>query len=520
MRATVVALLFTGILTPPSSGQKATEPAFLLEDSRLGVTFFAPAGFLPDPEEAVRKKARHFWTGTARACAGWGLMTFHRSAPARGFEPDALKSVLEACWGPTEGAPHAVTIAELDALLFTTFKEEAAGHWVLLSLLIPIHDGIFDLTLCGPRDQRSRLQTLSQALGQTVRVRSPGEPRPFTLPEGVSLALSTTWAPVRRPPAGLAFRALRQGGRHQLELSVRPGVVEAEQALRTALALPADTPLETRLLQTAAGSFRLAPHPKEAGAHCAALLHAGGAVVVHARLAESSAAEEFAQILNTVRVAPAAEIERPLRLIASELRASGRSTTAFLRRKLAELIPFAGHPGAAEALAPLLAQPCEDPVFEAALAAAELAPFGPAAETLGAAFVRAESRGQLRATTALLLALGKSGDPAALHTLQRRLLSPVPALARAAVEGIGHLPFGDGAPMEALIALYECLRPGDAGAQSATDAGGAESDRYRLLYFPLLAALRRHSSRDFPDPGGAEAARKWLEERRRAPPSR
>jgi hypothetical protein len=502
MRTAVALMLLIAATLPVSRAgcQRGPELAYLVRDPRLGVTFFAPEGFLPNPEEAVRKKARHFWYGKAQPYSRWGFMTFHRTGPIRGLDPTYWREVLEKRWGPAEGPPREMKVADGDALVATTLTEDEHGRWAILSLLVPVGEGVFDLTLFGPSTQRTRLQRLLTALAQGLRVRLPRDPRPFTLPGGVSLTLPASWTPVGPPRPGLLFQALRSDGRYELDLSLVPAVSDAAVSLRAALGLPHDRPLETRPLEMPGGCFLTAQDPQQRASWCAVLLRAGDALLVQARLPAHKAQEEFESLLATIRVAPPLEVERTLRRLASDLRGSARASTAVLRRKLDELLPFAGHPAAAEALGGLLDHANEEAVFEAALLAADLAPFGPDAATLSAA---------------LILALGKCADVRALDTLRKELHSPELGLACAAVEAVGYLPFGKGEAMDALVTLYESLSQSGRAGRGATRGSSQDPDRYRMLYFPILTALRRQSDRDFPHPGGAEAARKWLEERRK-----
>jgi len=490
-------------------------PAYLIEDSRIGITFFGPDGFLPNPVHAVERGARVHWYGATPAFDRWGLFTYHREGPVGGLDPTFWIEPLQAKWGPAVGSPETVRLPDGDALFFTFQFEEDGIKWALHSVLVPATAGVFDLTVFAPRKHHSRLARFAMQMARTIRSRTPAETRTYTFMSGISLDLASKWKPVRNPPPGVDFRALRNDGKYRFDLATTSTVTDSVAYFRAAYALPRSSQVALETVDVPAGRLTLAPDPSGKGAVRAILPHGDRTVVLDAALSSHAWREQLISIARTVRFTPPERLDKDLEKLAAELRRLGRADRLKLRQALNALSPYSGHPAAASALLAPLARGSEEAIIEAALAARDMAPFGPGAGRLNPLLKKAIVRGRHQAATALLLAMGSNGDPSVAAVLKPHLHAQHLGVAHAALDAMGRLPFGNGEAMEEIVTLYAHLGQSGRAGRGGTRGSARDEPRYKVLYFPILAALRRQSGRDFPHPGGAEAARAWLDAHRK-----
>ena len=231
-------------------------------------------------------------------------------------------------------------------------------------------------------------------------------------------------------------------------------------------------------------------------------------------LPRTQARESFLDLIRTLSLQTPRLLDQKVRKLASTLRTRTRVSRPVLRQHLQELTAFTGHALAAQALLPLLQRGSEDVVIETALYAATLSPFGLSAEDLAAPLAQAAKKSQWPQAAAILYALGRSQDPAAVAVVKPHLDSKEMGLAHAAVNAMGHLPFHDGSAMEAIVTLYARLGESSRASRGGTRGNARDEQRFKLLYYPILTALRRQSGLDFPYPDGIELARTWLRDKR------
>jgi len=508
-----LSLFFLVLFLPDhAAGQKyAYRPACLIEDIEKGVIYWCPADFLPNPEEAFKKNALSFWHGSTQALDRWGFYTFYRPSPVSGLDPTYWIEVVEKAWGAVAKEQKTVTLPEGKALFFSFLPESDDKKWSICTLLIPAHKGVYDFTAFSPRKQSARLKKFLLSFGKDVRSFHPQDRRKFTLPCGISILLSRTWSPAASPPAGQVFRASRNQGRYWINLALIPGTRGGISQLRSVLNLPQEALLDLKAIEVPAGTFSLLEDPSTSSTYHAVLPFADDTLYLKARLSNKTGEEVVTRIGQSLEFTTTKKLNRSLRAVLAEVRSKTRSPRVQLRKALAALTRFAGIPDAVKGLHPILLNGQEEAIVEATRASREMAPFGPKAEILIKALARAQSREWHLASTALLLALGHLRNPEAINTIRPYLHSSHPGLAHAAVNAMGLMPFGRGEAMDSVIKLYASLDKST--RTSATRSGSQGVNRFKLLYFPILTALRRHSDHDFPHPGGAEAARKWLKNR-------
>lgn len=501
--------------TPAPAQKQNFVPTYLLEDRHIGITFFAPAGFFPNPVHAVERGARVHWYGDSAAFSGWGLFTYHREGPVTGLDPTYWIEPLEAKWGPAIGPPETVRLPDGEALAFTFQFDEKGIKWALQSVLVPTRTGVFDLTVFAPRKHRSHLARFAKAMAGTVRSRAPAESRTYTFTSGFSIALESKWKPVRVPPPGVTFRAVKNNGKYRIDLAPTSAVTDAESYFRAAFQLPQSEKIALETVEVPAGRLTLGLDPRDNGAVRAVFPRSDGTLVLDASLSPHAARETVIAVARTVRFTPQEKLEKDLQELARDLRGLTRATRLKLRLALSALLPRAGHPAAASALLAPLSRGHEDAVVEAALAARDMAPFGPDAGILSPLLRKAVARGRYRAASALLLAIGSNGDASDASVLKPHLYSKHLGVAHAAVSAMGLLPFGKGEAMDAIVTLYAHLGQTSRASRGATRGSARDAPRLKVLYYPILTALRRQSGRDFPHPGGAAAARAWLDAQRK-----
>jgi hypothetical protein len=497
--------------TPAPAQRQNFVPTYLLEDRRIGITFFAPADFLPNPVHAVDRGARTHWYGASAAFSGWGLFTYHREGPVNGLDPTYWIEPLEAKWGPAVGPPETVRLPDGEALSFMFYFDEKGIKWALQSVLVPTRSGVFDLTVFAPRKHRSHLARFAKAMAGTIRSRAPAETRTYTFMSGFSIELESKWKPVRIPPPGLTFRAVRNNGRYRIDLALTSAVTDSESHFRAAFQLPQSDAIALETVEVPAGRLTLGLDPRDNGAVRAILVRDDRTLVLDAALSPHAARETLIAMARAVRFTPQEELEEDLQELAKDLRGLTRASRLKLRHALNALTPRAGHPAAASALLAPLSRGHEEAVVETALAVRDMAPFGPDAGILNPILRKAIARGRYQAASALLLAIGSNGDASDASVLKPYLYSKHLGVAHAAVSAMGLLPFGNGEAMDAIVTLYAHLGQTGRASRGATRGSARDAPRLKVLYYPILTALRRQSGRDFPHPGGPAAARAWLD---------
>jgi len=501
--------------TPAPAQKQNFVPTYLLEDRRIGITFFAPEGFLPNPVHAVERGARTHWYGASAAFNGWGLFTYHREGPVTGLDPTYWIEPLEAKWGPAVGPSETMRLPDGEALSFTFHVDEKGIKWALQSVLVPTGTGVFDLTVFAPRKHRSRLARFARDMAATIRSRRAAETRTYTLMSGVSIDLESNWKPVRIPPPAVVFRAVRNDGKYRIDLALTSAVTDSEAHFRAAFRLPQSSGVALETVEVPAGRLTLGLHPRGKGEVRAILPRGDRTLVLDAALSSQATRETLIAMARTVRFTPQEKLEKDLQGLAKDLRGLAHAPRLKLRHALNALLPYAGHPAAASALLAPLSRGHEEAVVETALAARDMAPFGPDAGTLIPLLRKAVARGRYQAASALLLAIGSNGDSSDASLLEPHLHSQHLGVAHAAVSAMGLLPFGNGEAMDAIVTLYAHLAQTSRSSRGATRGNARDEPRLKVLYYPILTALRRQSGRDFPHPGGAEAARAWLDQQRR-----
>lgn len=490
-------------------------PTYLIQDAHLGLTLWGPAGFLPNPDKAADEGARMHWYGTAPDFDQWGFFTFYRTGPVTGLDPTYFVEELQRKWGEPAVPARPIALADGEGQIHTFHRTEKGVKWAIHSVLVAAGDGALDLTVFAPHAERRDLVRFVTAFAATLRVRPGHDSRTYTLAAGFSFALGSRWLPEAGAPAGKLFRAYRFDRNYRLDLALAPANIESAAYIRSALGAGPERAVVVETSTVPAGRLLVARAPDVKGRLLAVLEVKDTRLVLDAVLPVKAGPERLLAVARSVTPAPALETDERILQLARELRRGARTPGPALRRTLEALTPFAGHPRAREALLPLLTSRREDVIVEAALQGCEMAPFGPQSDVLRPALQRALKHEHQRAAAVLVLALGRTGDPSLVADLQPLLSGKHLGVACAATDALGHIEFGDGEAAEALIELYETLARSGRGARASYRGGAPTALRNKALYFPVVAALRRQSGRDFPLPDGPRAARRWLEERRR-----
>ena len=508
-----ILVLLSCLVQDAMAGDKsAYRPAYLIEDTKQGIAFWSPEGFLPNPDEALKRNARSFWYGSTQAFDKWGYFTFFRTGPVAGLDPSYWIEILEKQWGPTAEQPTRIKLPETEALLFLFLPEEKNSEaWAIYTLLIPAARGVYDFTVYAPKKQRARLRKFLLAFGRCIHSYHPKDRRTFTLPCGVSLHLLRTWVPTFQVPAGRIFRITTMNARFHVDFTLVPGTLDAAAYFKDAFSVQPATPLALRTEKVPVGQATLAADPSTKGTFRAIATVGGDTLILEAVLSGSRGEAQLLDICKSLEFTPVKALVRSLKAERARIRQRSQSSRAMLREALSALTRFAGFPGAARGFEPVLAGGREEAVIEAALAIREMAPFGPDTATLVKSLERARAKKWHRAATALILTLGRVRASDAVEVIQPVLFSKTPGLAHAAVNALGFMPFGRGEAMDALIKVYAHLGQSGRGTRVSSSRGGLGGNRFKLLYYPILTALRRQSGRDFPYPDGVGEARKWLD---------
>jgi hypothetical protein len=514
-RSSILVVAFTLMTVSLLPAQKKQYvPSCLLEDTEHGVAFFTPEGFLPNPEEALKKRARSCWYGATSTFQHWGFFTFHRPGHEQGMDPTYWTEILEIRWGKALAAPKKIPLPEGEALQLSFLLSEGGKEWALSSVLVPAGSGVFDLTFFAPPKNRTALARFALAAAQTLHVHTPPGRRSFALSSGVGLDLDSAWKPVQTPPAGAVFQAFRHDRRYSITLSLIEKSADPGAQLRNRIAPHADQESEIETIQVPAGTMVVAWDTDAAPSVHALLPLEGSTLAIDAALPRTRTRDSFLDLIRTLNVQTPRLLDQKVRKLVSTLRTRTRVSRPVLRQNLQELTAFTGHALAAQALLPLLQRGSEDVVIETALYAATLSPFGLTAEDLAAPLAQAVKKSQWPQAAALIHALGRTQDPAAVALLKPHLDSKEMGLAHAAVNAIGHLPFHDGSVVEAIVTLYARLGESSRASRGGTRGNARDEQRFKLLYYPILTALRRQSGLDFPYPDGIELARNWLKDKR------
>jgi len=387
---------------------------------------------------------------------------------------------------------------------------QSAASWSLTALP---GKGVYDFTVYSPKKNRTQLKKFLIAFGKCVRSHPPKDRRTFTLPCGVSLHLTRSWVPAYQVPAGRIFRITANNAGYHIDFTLVPGSLEAAAYFADVFSVPPDTPVAFRTEKVPVGQASLAADPSTKGSYRAITTVGGDTLILEAVLSGVRGEEQLLDVCRSLEFTPVKTVVRSLQAERTRVRQKSRSPGTMLREALSELTRFAGLPGAARGLEPVLTGGREEAVIEAGYAVREMAPYGPDTAILVKCLERARTKKWHRAATVLILTLGHIRASDAVEVIRPLLFSKAPGLAHAAVDALGFMPFGRGEAMDALIKVYGHLGQSGRGTRASSSRGNIGSNRFKLLYYPILTALRRQSGRDFPYPDGVGEARKWLDGR-------